>query len=229
MTVMSDLSPRARQLLQSSVKRATPADRERIQSALQARLGVTSLSAVEPWAGAPARARWPLVSSALVGVGLIGGALFLTTRREPDGVIPPPPAVASAVTASTAPPVAPPPVESGPPSSLPASLPAAAPDLPAPSVRPTLDPLAQELAFLERATSALHAGRASNALKILDEYQRKFPSGLLSLERSAARAQALCSLGRRSEAQTELSRLPAQSPSVARAKQVCDASSKTEP
>jgi hypothetical protein len=65
-------------------------------------------------------------------------------------------------------------------------------------------------------------------LKVLDEYQRKFPNGLLALERSAARAQALCALGRHSDAQVELSRLPSQSPAVARAKQVCDASSEAK-
>jgi hypothetical protein len=220
---MSDLSPRARQVLQSSVKQATPADRDRIQNALHARLGVATLSASEGKGLSPAHTRWPFVSSVIVGVGLIGGALFLMTRHGPEVTIPARSAVA--VTTGSAAPVAVPPVESDP-----VALPAApaAPELPAPSARPAPDRLAQELAFLERATSALHAGRASNALKVLDEYQRKFPNGLLALERSAARAQALCSLGRRSEAQTELSRLPAQSPSVARAKQVCAASSKAE-
>ena len=225
MTTMSELSPRARQVLQSSVARATPADRERIKNALRARLGATALSAAESHGVSPARARWPFVSSAIVGAGLIGGALFLTVRHQPESTAPALHAVASAVTTASLAQVAPP-VESGA-----ASLPPAAqaPELPAPSAHPAPDPLAQELAFLERATSALHAGRASKALKILDEYQRKFPNGMLALERSAARAQALCSLGRRGEAQVELARLPAQSPGVARAKQVCDASSKAEP
>ena len=223
---MSELSPRARQVLQSSVTRPTPADRERIQNALRVKLGAAALSAVEGSGVWPTRTRWPLVSSAIVGVGLIGGALFLMTRHEPAIAIPAPQAVASAAPADSvaAMPVAT--VESNA-TSLPATT--AVPEFPAPSARPARDPLAQELAFLEHATSALHAGRAANALRILDEYQRKFPKGLLALERSAARAQALCSLGRRSEAQTELARLPAQSPAVARAKQVCDASSKSEP
>jgi len=225
MTTMSELSPRARQVLQSSVKRATLADRERIQNALRAKLGVATLSAGEGTVVPPTRARWPFVSSAIVGVGLIGGALFFATRHEPENAVPPAHAVASAVTADSVAPVAPPGESSA------AALPSAAvaPELPAPSAHPAPDRLAQEVAFLERATSALHAGRASNALKILAEYQREFPNGMLALERSAARAQALCSLGRRSEAQAELSRLPAQSPAVARAKQVCDASSKAEP
>jgi len=98
---------------------------------------------------------------------------------------------------------------------------------PAPSVRPAQDRLAQEVALLARATSDLHAGRAANALKVLDEYQRQFPKGLLTEERRAARAQALCALGRQSEAQAELARLAPQSPAAARAKQVCETHSTT--
>jgi hypothetical protein len=225
MTTMSELSPRARQVLQSSVKRATLADRERIQNALRGKLGATTLAAADGGGVAPARARWRFVSSAIVGVGLIGGAVFFTARHEPEGAVTARPAAASVVTSDSVTPVALP-VESGAVSVLPAAV---APELPAPSARPAPDRLAQEVAFLERATSALHAGRAGAALKILDEYQRKFPNGMLGLERSAARAQALCSLGRRSEAQADLARLPAQSPGVARAKQVCDASSKANP
>ena len=223
--IMSELSPRARQMLRSSVTSATAADRERIQSALQARLGLAALSAAEGSALSRAGLRWPFVASAIVGVGLVGGSLFLVTRHKPAGATPVQRALVSTVSASSAAPVAVPPVESDPASVLPV---APAPELPAPSARSAPDRLAQELAFLERATSALHAGRPSNALKVLDEYQRKFPNGLLALERGAARSQALCSLGRRSEALVELSRLPAQSPGVARVKQICDASSKAE-
>jgi hypothetical protein len=220
---MSELSPRARQALQSSAARATPADRERIQNALRVKLGPTSLPAAGTGGALPSRPRWPLVSSAIVGVGLIGGALFLMTRHGPASALPAPHAGALAVTTE---PVAPavPAVDSEA-----TSLPETAAELPAPSARPAPDRLAQEVAFLERATSALHAGHASNALRILDECQRKFPNGLLALERSAARAQALCSLGRRSDAQAELARLPAQSPGAARAKQICAASSKAQP
>ncbi|HEY5375249.1 MAG TPA: hypothetical protein VIK01_16330 [Polyangiaceae bacterium] len=211
-------------MLRSSVTSATVADRERIQSALQARLGLAALFAVEGSALSPARLRWPFVASAIVGVGLVGGSLFLTTRHGPERAAPVQHAVVSTVNASAAP-VTVPPVESDLASLLPATP---APELSAPSARSAPDRLAQELAFLERATSALHAGRPSNALKVLDEYQRKFPNGLLALERGAARSQALCSLGRRSEALAELSRLPAQSPGVARVKQICDASSKAQ-
>jgi hypothetical protein len=222
MTTMSELSPRARQVLRLSQKPPTLADRERIQDALRLRLGTTSLPTGESKLSL-LRSRWAVVSTAIIGAGLIGGALFLMTRHEPDSAIPAPVSVASAMVTSSASPVPPPLDESATVSVLPTT---ASSEPPAPSSHPAPDRLAQEVAFLERATSALHAGRASNALQVLDEYQRKFPAGLLTLERGAARAQALCSLGRRSEAQAELARLPAQSPGVARAKQVCDASSK---
>jgi hypothetical protein len=79
------------------------------------------------------------------------------------------------------------------------------------------------VALLSRATSALRAGRAAEALKALDEHRRKFPNGTLSEERRAARAQALCSLGRIDEGRAELSLLAPRSPAAARASQVCDA------
>ncbi|MEP7050936.1 MAG: hypothetical protein ABJB12_11300 [Pseudomonadota bacterium] len=214
---MLELSPRARQVLQSSVKRPSLADRERIQGALQARLGVSMLAVGGARAGMPVRARWPFVSSAIVGVGLIGGA-FLMPRREPQ---------AAAHVRPSAVPAGPTAASEAPVTEQPAVAPAAAAaELPAALPRPARDRLAQEVAFLERATSALHAGQAASALKVLDEYQHKFPNGLLALDRSAARAQALCSLGRQSDAQAELARLPQHSPAVARAKQVCDASAK---
>jgi hypothetical protein len=71
----------------------------------------------------------------------------------------------------------------------------------------------------------LRAGRVSVALKTLDEHRRRFPSGILTEERCAARAQALCALGRQREAQAELDRLAPRSLAAARARQICDATS----
>lgn len=81
--------------------------------------------------------------------------------------------------------------------------------------------LAEEVALLSRATSALHAGRAQEALSTLAEHQREFPKGHLSVERAAARAQALCQLGRKAEAERELARLSPASPQAARARRAC--------
>src|SRR6185369_7565739 len=96
-----------------------------------------------------------------------------------------------------------------------------------PPAPPVQDRLAEEVALLSRATSALRAGRAAEALKFLDEHQRKFPKGVLGVERRGARAQALCALKRVGEGRAELARLAPQSPAAGRAKQVCDAASAT--
>jgi hypothetical protein len=222
--IMAELSPRARELLRAGTIRPSAADRARIQKALQARLGMPAPSVPESPALPAPRSRWPFISSAIVGVGLMGGAVYLSQRHAPETVVPAQAPAAAAVVTSPASPESTPPVEAATVSALPAAV---APGAPAPSSHTARDRLAQEVALLERATSALHAGRPADALKVLDEYQRKFPSGLLSQDRGSARAQALCALGRRSEAQAELARLPAQSPGSARAKQVCDASAKT--
>jgi hypothetical protein len=107
----------------------------------------------------------------------------------------------------------------------PAPLPATE-TLPSAAAKPhhPQDRLAAEVESLSRATRDLHAGRAAEALKALDDYRRKFPKGLLSEEQRAARAQALCSLGRFDEATAKLAELAPKSPLAVRAKQFCDAS-----
>jgi len=222
MTIMSELGPRAREILQSGreLNRPTDADRERIESALRERLGA-ALVLVETSKAAPAiRPRWPFVGSLVVGAGLVGGAVFFASRPQPVTPIAPR-VVASAVAVNSAPLASTVELVAAPEAPKPAAL--IPSDRPAPSARPAEDRLAQEVALLARATSQLHAGRPADALKVLEEYQRRFPKGLLTEERRAARAQALCALGRRSEAESELSRLPAQSLAASRAKQVCDA------
>jgi Tetratricopeptide repeat len=47
---------------------------------------------------------------------------------------------------------------------------------------------------------------------------------MLLEERRAARAQALCALGRHAEAERELAKLPQASPQAARVRQLCGAS-----
>jgi len=92
---------------------------------------------------------------------------------------------------------------------------------------PTSDGLAREVALLSRATSLLRAGRPADALSLLNEHQRKFPKGMLEIERTAVGAQALCSLGRVNEGRAALARLAPQSPAAGRAQQVCDGAAST--
>jgi hypothetical protein len=225
---MSGLSSRAREVVHAgrALNQPTAADRRRIKNALRARLGAAVLPAEVIGLSLAARLHWSFAASAIVGAILLGGALLLAAQQqEPDVAIParagPAPAVAS-VSAVLAPaPKAEPPTVSVRPAIVPSE----------PAVRsapPNEDPLAQEVALLMRATGDLHAGRASDALKVLDEHQRRFPNGILNEERRAARAQALCALGRQREARTELAWLPPRSLAAAHAKQVCDASPETD-
>jgi hypothetical protein len=223
---MSNLSPKGRDLVRAGQRafQATDADRARLTSALRARLGDAALP---PDMGqvvstaAAGHALWPLISTVVLGVGILGGALFFAARHQGVGRDnPPEPNVAA--TTPVIDPVATPSAEQ------PAS-PAATPTAPAPPALPATsahrpqDSLAAEVAILSRATRDLRAGRPAEALKALDEYRRKFPKGLLSEEHRAARAQALCALGRFDEANAKLAELTPKSPLAARAKQFCDA------
>ena len=223
---MSGLSPRARELVHvgRALCQPTAADRQRIKNALRARLGAAVLPAEVLGVSVALHLRWPFAASAIVGAILFGGALLLASQHEREAAIPagapsvPPVETSSAVSATTER------VES-PIASVPRAI---APSKPATRAAPVDDSLAQEVALLSQATSDLHSGRASDALRVLDEHERKFPNGVLNEERRAARAQALCALGRRREAQRELAQLPPQSFAAAHAKQVCDAASDAE-
>ena len=83
--------------------------------------------------------------------------------------------------------------------------------------------MVDEVVILSCAIRDLRAGRPAEALKALDEYRHKFPKGLLSEEQRAARAQALCALGRFDEANEKLAGLSPKSPLAVQAKQFCDA------
>ena len=226
--LMAALSPKARAVIEEARAEMLPpaGERERFEALLDAQLGATPSG---PSAHAPALPRpaggWRLVTSLAVGTALVGGVALLTLPPKggqhstpvsaPMATIAPAPVIASQMTA--------------PASEVPA-VPSPEPALPAkPQVEPQApaqrpqDRLAQEVALLSRATSDLRAGRAGAALKSLDEHQRKFPNGMLAVERRAVRAQALCTLKRVSEGRAELSHLAPQSPAAGRAKQLCDA------
>ena len=236
---MSELGPRAREILRSGreLHRPTAADRERNEHALRERLGAALSSSESNKPKAAVRPRWPFVKALVIGAGLLGGGVFFASKRTPLVVSPPQALVSSVVSESST------------------ATPPAAPELPAPdaakelgrhsepespplaaasersvsSARPAEDRLAQEVALLARATSRLHAGHPADALKVLDEYQRRFPKGMLTEERRAAKAQALCALGRQGEADAELARLAPHSLAAARAKQVCAAHAASKP
>jgi hypothetical protein len=149
---------------------------------------------------------WPALSA--LAVGTLGAVLLLSSAGEPPPRQPaplvPPPAI---------PTLLPEPVPQAPPSEREVLLPVPAPVAsPQAAARRASDRLAEEVALLSRATSDLNAGRVVAALGALDEHQRQFPGGALTEERRGARAQALCALGRKGEAERELERLARSSP-----------------
>jgi hypothetical protein len=221
---MSDLSQAAQELVRGAAQAARPSnsDRERIFEALRERLGDAAMlgqaAAVAPSAFS---ALWIKVSAVTVGLGLAAGGLAVGLHSEaPSVVLPPAPRTVVQAPAPVPEPAATPPV-------APSPAAAASPQAVEPAAAATKrasDRLAEEVTLLSRATSALRTGRAEDAIKALNEHQSKFPKGLLSEERRAARAQALCALGRRSEAERELAKLAPASPQAARARQLCGVS-----
>lgn len=65
--------------------------------------------------------------------------------------------------------------------------------------RGTTSSLEAELEIVGRAQGALKSGQPNEALRALDEHARRFPSGVLALERSGVRTVALCQAGRLEE------------------------------
>jgi hypothetical protein len=61
---------------------------------------------------------------------------------------------------------------------------------------PSSSTLEAEMAIVGRAQNALKSGQPGEALRALDEHARRFPSGVLALERSGVRTVALCQAGR---------------------------------
>ena len=224
---MSELSPEARGLVDDghSVLRPSQGDRARVKSALAARLGGAAfLLPYQASASAPkALLGWSKLSASLAGVGaglVVMGATYYAAQPsvEPAPVAPvEPPAVAPA---KARPAVTPTESTTDVELEAPAPEPAVSPS----RKPPTPDPLVEEIAILSKATSALRAGKPAEGLRLLSDHQRKFPNGRLAEERRAARIQALCALGRRTEAEAELTRLAQsspRSPHLARAQRAC--------
>jgi hypothetical protein len=56
--------------------------------------------------------------------------------------------------------------------------------------------LGSQIALLDRARSLSQAGQAAQALRVLDEYEQRFPKGALAQEATVARVEALFQSGR---------------------------------
>jgi len=207
--------------------RPTAADRARNLMALRAWLPAPSLVRTEApaWtavgSGAPTL---PTLSALAVGLAIGATAAFFVLRAPGRLELTPPSTVAAAVkpTGTIAPS-----------DSLAAVAPrldaeasasdgsaSRAPEVNAPPPRAP-DRLADEVAILTQAEREFHRSNYASALRRLDEHARLFPRGILKQERIAARAQTLCRLGRRPEAESALRRLAPGSLQAARAREVC--------
>jgi hypothetical protein len=227
------LSPEAQDLV-SAVKRAyqpSDGDRARVLEALRGRLGDAAVlgDGVAQSSAAAHRLWSPGAGLSVAGLLVLGGgALWLALRAGPGSPVAPPRAE-SPVAAPAPPPSA---VEA--PASVPSESPPESTEPPAtqPSVarpaRRVRDALAEEVAIMSRAETDLHGGRPESALKALAEHQRKFGNGVLAEERTAARIQALCALGRTAEADTELGRLVRTSPNSPHTKRALQACQKQQ-
>lgn len=232
---MGSLNGDANQVVRAgrSALRATGADRERIERALAARLGPHAFPPNTAVTSSVRLLTLRVIAGAAVGACVIGGAFYASSTRTNEGI-----------TASVAPtsrqlenPVNPPtmaanpaPTAEGEQPSPPPSIVPAEPTSSSPASAPRRqDGLTQEVALLSRAVAALNAGRAGEALATLNEHQRQFPRGILGAERQAAKAQALCSLGRLSQGRAELAHLSPKSTAASRAKQVCDSVASAAP
>ncbi len=222
---MTTLSPKGEALVRAGRRayRPTEADRERLLGQLRAQLGDAALPADLSMvaSGAAAGSTWPLIAAVVAGVGILGGAVFYAWPRRAE---PPAARQAPAAQVAAAPQDSEPEAPAEEPSPAWIATPparAAAPAAPPASASHSTDRLAAEVRILSHATRELRAGRPAAALKALDAYRRRFPKGLLRDEYRAASAQALCALGKFSEANATLDELPPDAPLVIRAKEFC--------
>jgi predicted Zn-dependent protease len=219
---LSHLNPKAEELVRAAraALRPTDADRERVFQALQPRLGNLEPQGIEPLSTAPAKASLTIgkLTAALVAMSVAGAVVYALLQSK---VPPVNPAAQGAVTLEAIPQAVDPTPETTPPS---APHGPSSDEKRAPAAPRSADSLAKEIAMLSQASADLHAGRPAAALTVLDEHQRKFPHGELVQERTSGRIQALCALGRMTEAQAELARLARTSPNsphLARARKAC--------
>ncbi|HWB75421.1 MAG TPA: hypothetical protein VG755_10700, partial [Nannocystaceae bacterium] len=139
----------------------------------------------------------------------------IAAPREPapmpaEPCVTPPPIVETAVAAPIEAPRAAKPTHVAKPNK---SAPPAQPAAPAPTSTPTVDDMKAESAVLKQAREALRDHDPQRALALLEEHRRRFPDGVLALERRAAWTRAKCAAGDGDAARAEAKRLLAEHPS----------------
>lgn len=232
---MSDLSPELQRLVQAGklASRPQPADFDRVFLALEQRVGQANLVG-ELTPGIAKNALLEIVGKvaiAVVGFALIGGGIaFTATHRSAQERSPAVEAIPISSAAIQPTIDAEPTVENEPQRSAVTAAEEALKTAPV-TGRPregARDNLSEEVAILYRAEAELHSGRAANALRILNDHERRFARGILAEERTAARIQALCALGRTSEANALIARLHPGSLHGERSRDACGSSVKAK-
>lgn len=244
---MSDLSPELQKIVLAGKAASCPTttDFDRVATALEARLGNIVLPRSEPASGIGSNASVPVASSKVaaltaIGLALVIGGIVLYSSRQGEDSGSSIPAVATVVLPSAGP-IEPSHQEStqhstlhSAPAPLSTATAAQTASARAPggvrSRQPERDPnrLAEEASLLSRAEAELYRGHPGKSLELLGEHERKFAGGALTEERVAARVQALCALGRVSEAEAQLARLNPSSMHGESSRRACKAPSTTK-
>ncbi len=232
---MSELSPELKELIVASKRATLPteADSARVLGALRLRLGNAAVMGAQAAQAAAASNTTGLLfgkvsAIALAGLALLGGLWFFTARARQAASIEASAAPSAAATIQAATTLAPSAISLSAAGSTPpeasevAVAPAPKPDDVEGRPHHVRDRLAEEVALLSRAETALHSGNAALALQVLGEHERKFRDGQLAEERIAARIQALCALGRKTEADAQLAQLSPKSLHGEPSRRACD-------
>jgi hypothetical protein len=196
---MNHYGPEAQAILEAARHADDPSELQLRRAGHALALRVGAGTAVLLTAATASGAFWSKVTIALLLVGATGGGSSLWWRATHSPKAPATAIAAVAVTAGTPPELAP---------VLPAIAPLASKRArhttsrrlasSSPSVPPSR--LEEETDFIANANRKLDAGQKSEALVLLDEYDRLFPKGLLREESAATRTIAHCQISAGPEA-----------------------------
>ncbi len=197
---MTDLGPDARALLDVARDAHQPsaADKARVKALLAASIAALPATAEAASSSASAPAASAGTSAATTGSALLkigaavvaaaglATAVYVTQLQEPEG--------------------APVPAVEAPASTAPAEV--------EPAAEATVDvsTLAEQAQRLAEVRVALRDGAFADVLERVDAYESKFPDGMLREEALAARALALCGLGRGDEGRAAREALAEEAP-----------------
>jgi hypothetical protein len=247
---MNDLDPKA-QVLLDSVRDAdvpTRSEKTRVRRRVLARvagvmLATSAGTSAKTTAAAVGAGVWSaklvvmtIAVSALVAGGAVTAVVVSHLRGSRRAVTTAPAALTAPVPVAASAPVATSPLARPVPDQL-AAQPIAAPHAvagraataPKRMPGPSNETLEEELPLLQSAQDALRLGDTDRALSLLDVHAKRFPTGVLSEERRAARALAACRKADGPSARTEAKAFVLDSPTSPLVESVRKACSLAEP